>query len=63
MAYPTDPRFAQAGVAATGDGRGPAQHMLQVYNYMMLGLALTGIVAYVVGTTPGALRADLRHAR
>ena len=26
--------------------------MLQVYNYMMLGLALTGIVAYVVGTTP-----------
>ena len=26
--------------------------MLQVYNFMMLGLALTGIVAYVVGSTP-----------
>jgi FtsH-binding integral membrane protein len=31
---------------------GLRRHMLQVYNYMMLGLALTGIVAYVVGTTP-----------
>ncbi len=31
---------------------GLRQHMLQVYNYMMLGLALTGVVAYVVGTTP-----------
>ncbi len=31
---------------------GLRKHMLQVYNYMMLGLALTGIVAYVVGTTP-----------
>ena len=41
---------------------GLRRHMLQVYNYMMLGLALTGIVAYVVGTTPGAVRADLRHA-
>ena len=41
---------------------GLRQHMLQVYNYMMLGLALTGIVAYVVGSTPGALRADLRLA-
>ena len=31
---------------------GLRKHMLQVYNFMMLGLALTGIVAYVVGTTP-----------
>ena len=31
---------------------GLRRHMLQVYNYMMLGLALTGVVAYVVGTTP-----------
>jgi hypothetical protein len=31
---------------------GLRRHMLQVYNYMMLGLALTGIVAYVVGSTP-----------
>jgi FtsH-binding integral membrane protein len=31
---------------------GLRQHMLRVYNYMGLGLALTGIVAYIVGTTP-----------
>jgi uncharacterized protein len=31
---------------------GLRRHMLQVYNYMMVGLALTGVVAYVVGTTP-----------
>ena len=31
---------------------GLRQHMLRVYNYMGLGLVLTGLVAYVVGTTP-----------
>jgi len=31
---------------------GLRQHMLRVYNYMGLGLVLTGIVAMVVGTTP-----------
>jgi FtsH-binding integral membrane protein len=31
---------------------GLRQHMLRVYNYMALGLALTGVVAVVVGTTP-----------
>jgi hypothetical protein len=31
---------------------GLRQHMLRVYNYMALGLALTGLVAVVVGTTP-----------
>jgi Inhibitor of apoptosis-promoting Bax1 len=44
----------------TGAGRidralfdeGLRQHMLRVYNYMGLGLVLTGLVAYVVGTTP-----------
>jgi FtsH-binding integral membrane protein len=44
----------------TGTGRldrtvfdeGLRQHMLRVYNYMGLGLILTGLVAYVVGTTP-----------
>jgi uncharacterized protein len=44
----------------TGTGRidrtlfdeGLRQHMLRVYNYMGLGLVLTGLVAYVVGTTP-----------
>ncbi len=28
------------------------QHMLRVYNYMSLGLVATGLVAYIVGTTP-----------
>jgi uncharacterized protein len=31
---------------------GLRQHMLRVYNYMGLGLVVTGIVAYIVGTTP-----------
>ncbi len=31
---------------------GLRQHMLRVYNYMGLGLALTGLVAFIVGTTP-----------
>jgi FtsH-binding integral membrane protein len=31
---------------------GLRRHMLRVYNYMALGLVVTGIVAYVVGTTP-----------
>jgi FtsH-binding integral membrane protein len=28
------------------------QHMLRVYNYMGLGLVVTGLVAFIVGTTP-----------
>lgn len=31
---------------------GLRQHMLRVFNYMALGLVVTGIVAYVVGSTP-----------
>ena len=31
---------------------GLRQHMLRVYNYMALGLVLTGVVAFVVGSTP-----------
>ncbi|MGU3494363.1 Bax inhibitor-1/YccA family protein [Xanthobacteraceae bacterium A53D] len=31
---------------------GLRHHMLRVYNYMCLGLVLTGVVAFVVGTTP-----------
>jgi len=31
---------------------GLRQHMLRVFNYMALGLVVTGIVAYVVGNTP-----------
>jgi uncharacterized protein len=28
------------------------QHMLRVYNYMAIGIAVTGLVAFLVGTTP-----------
>lgn len=31
---------------------GLRRHMLRVYNYMALGLVLTGAVAFIVGTTP-----------
>jgi FtsH-binding integral membrane protein len=31
---------------------GLRRHMLRIYNYMCLGLVVTGLVAYVVGTTP-----------
>lgn len=31
---------------------GLRQHMLRIYNYMCLGLVLTGVVAFVVGSTP-----------
>lgn len=31
---------------------GLRQHMLRVYNYMALGLVVTGVVAFIVGTTP-----------
>lgn len=31
---------------------GLRRHMLRVYNYMAIGLVLTGIVAFIVGTTP-----------
>ncbi|KQT83165.1 Bax inhibitor-1/YccA family protein [Aurantimonas sp. Leaf443] len=31
---------------------GLRRHMLSVYNYMGLGLVVTGLVAYIVGTTP-----------
>jgi len=46
-------RGTTAGWASQAEfDEGLRRHMLQVYNYMMLGLVVTGIVAYVVGTTP-----------
>ncbi|SFU22291.1 Bax inhibitor-1/YccA family protein [Mesorhizobium sp. YR577] len=38
--------------SATVFDEGLRRHMLRVYNYMGLGLVLTGIVAFVVGSTP-----------
>ncbi len=51
---PTQNRFGyrpQAQTQALFD-EGLRQHMLRVYNYMGLGLVLTGIVAFFVGSTP-----------
>lgn len=36
---------------------GLRQYMLQVYNYMASGVALTGIVAYLLASTPAAMNA------
>ena len=53
MAEPFARPYSTAHWASQAEfDEGLRQHMLQVYNYMMLGLALTGVVAYVVGTTP-----------
>jgi FtsH-binding integral membrane protein len=56
MAEPYANRYAAPPAARWASqaefDEGLRRHMLQVYNYMMLGLALTGVVAYVVGTTP-----------
>ena len=41
------PAFDQAAFDA-----GLRQHMLRVYNFMMLGLALTGAIAFLVASTP-----------
>ncbi|WP_280775200.1 Bax inhibitor-1/YccA family protein [Rhizobium sp. SG_E_25_P2] len=51
---PMNDRYGYASQAQSGAlfDEGLRQHMLRVYNYMGLGLVITGIVAYVVGTTP-----------
>ncbi len=52
MAYRMDPRVAQGRVAVPAMDEGLRAYLLSVFNYMGLGLAITGLVAYVVGTTP-----------
>ena len=54
MMNPMNERYGFASQAQSGAlfDEGLRQHMLRVYNYMGLGLVITGIVAYVVGTTP-----------
>ncbi|KKX32911.1 Bax inhibitor-1/YccA family protein [Rhizobium sp. LC145] len=42
--------YSQASAAAFDEGL--RKHMLRVYNYMGLGLVVTGFVAFIVGTTP-----------
>lgn len=53
MAFITDPRVAaQARVGSAQVDAGLRQYMLSVYNYMGLGLAITGLVAVFVASTP-----------
>lgn len=40
------------GQAAAAFDEGLRQHMLRIYNYMGLGLVLTGVIAFVVASTP-----------
>ncbi len=47
-----DPRVAQGQVAVERIDEGLRSYMLSVYNYMGLALVLSGLVAYIVGTTP-----------
>ncbi len=50
--YPEQNRTVYGAASAALYDEGLRQHMLRVYNYMGLGLVITGIVAFVVGTTP-----------
>ncbi len=43
---------ASRGVDQAVFDEGLRRHMLRVYNYMALGLVITGAVAFIVGTTP-----------
>ena len=54
MAFGPEPRLAQAQVGVERIDEGLRSYMLQVYNYMGLGLAITGAVAYFMAAS-GAL--------
>lgn len=47
-------RWGRPAAATSGAifDEGLRQHMLRVYNYMGLGLVITGVVAFLVGSTP-----------
>jgi uncharacterized protein len=50
--YPNQPGvFGRTADTAAFD-EGLRKHMLRVYNYMMIGLAVTGIIAFLVASTP-----------
>jgi uncharacterized protein len=51
MAFGPDPRVAQGHVAIEQIDEGLRSFMLQVYNYMGLGLAMTGVVAYLTASS------------
>ena len=52
---PTPNRFGYAAAQAQSGAlfdEGLRQHMLRVYNYMGAGLVITGLIAFIVGSTP-----------
>jgi FtsH-binding integral membrane protein len=52
MAFGPEPRVALAQVGVERIDEGLRSYLLQVYNYMGLGLAITGVVAFLVASTP-----------
>ncbi|MCD7108500.1 Bax inhibitor-1/YccA family protein [Rhizobium sp. DKSPLA3] len=46
------PRYGATAQSGAFLDQALRQHMLRVYNYMGLGLVVTGLVAFIVGTTP-----------
>jgi uncharacterized protein len=52
MTFGPEPRAAQAQVGVERIDEGLRSYLLQVYNYMGLGLAITGLVAFLVAATP-----------
>jgi FtsH-binding integral membrane protein len=52
MAIGPEPRVAQAQIGVERIDEGLRGYLLQVYNYMGLGLAITGVVAFLVAATP-----------
>ncbi|MCS7267585.1 MAG: Bax inhibitor-1/YccA family protein [Geminicoccaceae bacterium] len=56
MAFGMDPRVAQVrGIPVERIDEGLRSYMLSIYNYMGLGLALTGLTAFVVATSPALM--------
>ncbi len=54
--YSDRARMTRAQAAAAEIDVGLRRYMLQVYNYMASGMALTGIVAYVTANTPAMVQ-------
>ena len=51
-ASPSRSRWANPAATGAQFDAGLRSHMLRVYNYMAIGLVVTGVVSFVVGTTP-----------
>lgn len=62
MAYDTERQVYTGTVDRAEFDEGLRKHMLRVYNYMTGGLALTGIVAYLVANTPALMQAIYGNA-